>query len=119
MAKKVEDYESYMRLTLGLYILKILKHGPAHGNRMVTEINRRTEGAYTPNTNALYPLLRRLEEKSYIVGEWASSETRSKRIYTITEAGITRVPELEVLLEDRLKKLERKIKILRTDLLGN
>jgi len=112
------DYLSYIRLVLGLYILKILQQGPAHGNKLAEEIKRRTNNSFTPNTNALYPLLRRLEEKSYLVGEWDNPDTRSKRIYTIAEFGITRIPELELVLEERLEQMEAKIAILRSDLLG-
>lgn len=117
MSAGQNDYLSYMRLVLGLYILKILQLGPAHGNKLAEEIKRRTQNAYSPNTNALYPLLRLIEEKGYIVGEWDSPVTRSKRVYTITAAGIARIPALEVMMEERLKQLERKIAILRSDLL--
>lgn len=119
MSAKKNDYLSYMRLVLGLYILKILQQGPAHGNKLAEEIKRRTQTAYTPNTNALYPLLRIMEEKGYIVGEWDSPVTRSKRIYTITEIGNARVPALELMMEERLNQLEWKVAILRTDLLGH
>ncbi len=119
MSLRNNDYLSYMRLVLGLYILKILQQGPAHGNKLAEEIKQRTKNAYTPNTNALYPLLRVMEDKSYIVGEWDSPVTRGKRIYTITEAGMARVPALELMLEERLKQMEWKIAILRADLLNS
>lgn len=113
-----DNYVSYVRLVLGLYILKILQQGPVHGNKLAQEIKQRTEGAYTPNTNALYPLLRTLEDRGYVTGEWDSFVTRSKRIYTITEAGVARIPALEVMMEERLKQVEWKVAILRSDLLG-
>lgn len=113
-----DNYVSYVRLVLGLYILKILQQAPAHGNKLALEIKHRTQGGYTPNTNALYPLLRTLEERGYVVGEWDSTVTRSKRIYTLTEAGAERIPALEVMLEERLKQVEQKVAILRSDLLG-
>ncbi|WP_126310554.1 PadR family transcriptional regulator [Methylomusa anaerophila] len=106
-----------MRLVLGIYILKILQQEPAHGNKLAEEIRQRTQNAYTPNTNALYPLLRRMEEKGYIVGEWDSPVRRNKRIYTITAAGLGRIPALETMLAERLKHLEWKISVLREDLL--
>lgn len=112
------DYLSYMRLILGLYILKILRQGPAHGNKLAEEIKRRTQNLYTPNTNALYPLLRIMEEKNYVVGEWDSPVTRGKRIYTVAEAGIARIPYLEAMMEERLKESEARMAILRSDLLG-
>lgn len=119
MPTQNKDYISYMRLVIGLYILKILQVGPAHGNMLTAEIKRRTQDAYTPNTNALYPLLRTLEERGYVVGEWDSPVTRGKRVYTITDTGIARIPALEEMLEERLKQIEWKIAILRTDLLGH
>lgn len=119
MAAKKVDYETHMRLILALYILKILQHGPAYGNKLATEIKRRTQNTYTPNTNALYPLLRILEERGYIIGEWDNLITRSKRIFTITAAGITRIGGLEILLEERLQEIEQRIVMFRTDLLGH
>lgn len=113
-----KDYLSYMRLLLGLYILKILQQGPAYGNKLAEEIKRRTQHTYTPNTNALYPLLRLMEERQYVTGEWDSPVTRGKRIYTITETGIARIPALELMMEERLQLMEKKVAILRADLLG-
>ncbi|WP_378953295.1 PadR family transcriptional regulator [Pelosinus sp. sgz500959] len=118
MAKKKNNYETLMNLIIGLYILKILQQESAYGNKLATEIKHRTQGAYTPNTNALYPLLRIMEEKGYIVGEWDSLVTRGKRIFTITEVGIARIPALEVMLQERIEDVERRMAILRTDLLG-
>jgi DNA-binding PadR family transcriptional regulator len=119
MREKKNDQESQMRLIFGLYILKILQQGPAHGNKLAAEIKRRTRDAFTPNTNALYPLLRTMEERGYIAGEWDSPVTRGKRVYNITDAGVARIPALELMLEDRLTQALRRIAILREDLLGH
>ena len=114
-----KDYVSYMRLVLGLYILKILQQSPAHGNKLAEIIKQRTQGIFTPNTNALYPLLRLMEEKGYIVGEWDNPVTRGKRNYTITAAGADRIPQLEAMMEERLRQSDRKLAVLRSDLLGH
>lgn len=118
MSVQNNDYLSYIRLVLGLYILKILQQGSMHGNKLAEEIKRRTENTFTPNTNALYPLLRLMEEKGYVIGKWDNPATRSKRNYTITAAGIARIPDLEIMLEERLIEKEAKIAILRLDLIG-
>lgn len=118
MTKKKNHYETLINLIIGLYILKILHQESTYGNKLVTEIKRRTQDAYTPNTNALYPLLRIMEEKGYIIGKWDSDVTRGKRIFTITNVGIARIPELEILLQERIEGVERRMRILRTDLLG-
>jgi len=116
--KKENNYTTLMNLIIGLYILKIVQHQPAYGNKIATEIKKRTQEAYTPNTNALYPLLRILEERGYIVGEWDSPVTRGKRIFTITEVGIARIEPLEIMMAERIQEVERKMAILRRDLLG-
>ncbi|MDU2063626.1 MAG: PadR family transcriptional regulator [Sporomusaceae bacterium] len=113
-----QAYVSYMKLVLGLYILKILEQEKMHGNQLAERIVIRTGGAYRPNTNALYPLLRSMEEKGYVTGHWQNPNTRSKRIYEITADGIKRLPELEAMLAERLKQIEVKIALLREDLLG-
>lgn len=119
MGKKENNYETLMNLIIGLYILKILQQEPTYGNKLAIEIKRRTQDAYMPNTNALYPLLRIMEEKSYIVGEWDNPVTRGKRIFTITDVGIARIPALEILLQQRIEEVERRMAILRADLLGH
>lgn len=118
MPKKENNYTTFLNLIIGLYILKILQHKPTYGNKLSTEIKRRTQEAYTPNTNALYPLLRILEERGYIVGKWDNPITRGKRIFTITDAGIAHIAPLEVMMEERIQEVERKMEILRRDLLG-
>jgi len=118
MNKKQNNYETLMNLIIGLYILKILQQEPAYGNKLAMEIKRRTQETYTPNTNALYPLLRIMEEKGYIVGEWDNAVTRGKRIFTITDVGVARIPSLEISLQTRIEEVELKMNILRTDLLG-
>jgi DNA-binding PadR family transcriptional regulator len=117
MRQVKSDLETQMRRILGLYILKILRQGPAYGNKLSIEIKQRTQDAFTPNTNALYPLLRKMEERGYITGEWESPDTRSKRIYTITDTGVAHIPELELKLQEQLRETERRIAILRADLL--
>ncbi len=117
MSENSEKHETQIRIILGLYILKILQQGPAYGNRLANEIKRRTQDIYTPNTNALYPLLRVMEERGYIVGEWDNAVTRGKRIFTITDVGVARIPALKVMMEERMREVERRIALLRADLL--
>ncbi|WP_236639282.1 PadR family transcriptional regulator [Pelosinus sp. UFO1] len=116
MTSKSDEYKTGVKIITGLYILKILKNGPAHGNKIATEIKERTQDLLTPNPNALYPLLRRLEEDGYITGEWDNPGTRSKRIYTITDAGSSLILVLEDKVKENFAQRERKIAILREDL---
>lgn len=113
------DPKTLVKIITGLYILKILRNGSAHGNKIAEEIRRRTQNSTTANPNGLYPLLRIMEDRGYIRGEWSNPDTRGKRIYTITESGIANISTLEAKVVERLNELEQKISILRKDLLGN
>ncbi|SEP45030.1 PadR family transcriptional regulator [Propionispora vibrioides] len=116
MVQKSEQ-KTWTKIIMALYLLTFLAKGPAYGNKMAEEIKRRTQGAITPNPNALYPLLRIMEERSYVVGHWEDNDKRSKRIYSITEQGRAYIPELVKKVTARLNEVERNIQIIRNDLL--
>lgn len=118
MPKLSDNPKTWVKIITGLYILKILINGPAHGNKIADEIKRRTLQCVMPNPNALYPLLRKMEERGYIIGEWNNPEIRSKRVYTITSTGRESIASFEIMVAERLSEMERKIQILRKDLLG-
>ncbi len=117
MTIKIDDYKTGVKIITGLYILKILKNGPAYGNKISEKIKVRTQNLYTPNPNALYPLLCKMEKDGYIIGMWDNPDTRSKRIYRITETGLLLMPALENKVREDLEERNRKIAILRKDLL--
>jgi PadR family transcriptional regulator PadR len=116
MTSKTDDYKTWVKIITGLYILKILKNGPAYGNKISEEIKVRTQNLLSPNPNALYPLLRKMEEGGYVIGEWNNPETHSKRIYTITDDGHLLIPILENKVKESFAERERKVAILREDL---
>ena len=47
----------------------------------------------SPNT--VYPLLRRLEEKGYLVGEWEDPDAGTRRFYTIIARGEENYEEMK------------------------
>ena len=116
MGSKSDEYKTGVKMITGLYILKILQKGPAYGNQMAEEIKERTQNLITPNPNALYPLLRKLEEDGYIAGEWENPETHSKHVYTITDTGCLLVTVLQNKVKERFIERQRKIAILREGL---
>ena len=118
MSIKAGNYQTWVNLTTGLYVLIILERHPAHGHKIAGEIESRTNGAVSPNSNSLYPLLRIMEERGYIVGNWENPETRGKRIYQITPEGIAYIPTLKAKFELRLEEAEQRLRILRSDLLS-
>lgn len=117
MPSKENDYKTWIKSIIGLYVLVLLEQEAAHGNKIAEEIRRRTHDTISPNPNALYPLLRAMEERGYITGSWNNPETRNKRVYAITEQGLAFIPVLREKVRARLDELERKIQILRKDLL--
>jgi len=116
MKSKIDEYKMGVKIINGLYILKILQNGPAYGNKMAEEIKERTQNVITPNPNALYPLLRKMEEDGYITGEWDNPSTRSKRVYTITDAGSSLVPILRDKVKEGIVERQRKLAILQENL---
>lgn len=117
MSKKEDHYLTWIKIVTGLYVLVILEQGPMHGHKIACEIKRRTEEHISPNSNALYPLLRIMEERGYVIGSWENPDTRGKRIYSITEEGIAYLPILRAKFQQRLEQAERRLRILRGDLL--
>ncbi|VBB09892.1 transcription regulator padr n-terminal [Lucifera butyrica] len=112
------DHRTWMKIILALYILKILQaEGPMHGNKLAEEVKRRSLSTIIPNPNALYPLLRILEERGYITGHWEHPSKRSKRAYSITEAGIEHIPSLQERVTNRFNQVQHTMNILRKDLL--
>lgn len=116
MTTKHDDYRTGVKIITGLYILKILKNGPAYGNKISEAIKVRTQNLLSPNPNALYPLLRKMEEDGCVVGEWNNPSTHSKRIYTITDTGFLLIPVLENRVKEKFAERERRYRILREDL---
>ena len=119
MPSKDRDYKPWVTLIIGLYVLTLLEQEPMHGNKIAEEIRNRSKSAISPNPNALYPLLRVMEEHGYIAGTWSNPETRNKRIYAITEPGLSYLPALRGKVRIKLDESARKLQIVQADLLSN
>jgi len=85
------------REVLPLLVLHLMAEGPTYGNRLMERIAGMTEGVLSVNPNTMYPLLRRLEERGLIAGQWEHPERRTRRFYSITEEG---QEEYKRLMED-------------------
>jgi transcriptional regulator len=74
--------------TLDVLILRTLSWGPAHGYAISRWIRQSSDGHLTIEEGALYPALRRLEERGWVASSWQTTDTgREARVYTLTEAG--------------------------------
>lgn len=72
---------------LPLLVLHLISDGPSYGNQLMDRIASMTAGVLSVNPNTMYPLLRQLESQGLIEGRWEHPERRSRRYYSITQAG--------------------------------
>jgi PadR family transcriptional regulator PadR len=82
------DTGDLLQGTLGILLLKALLAGPAHGYGIARWVEAATDDALRIEEGSLYPALRRLQDKRFVVSEWGQSENnRRARFYSITTAG--------------------------------
>lgn len=71
-----------------LLILSLLEVRPRHGYDISKIIEQRSEGALCFHVASLYPLLYRLENRSWISGRWVEKAgQRRRRYYRLTPRG--------------------------------
>ena len=76
-------------------LLRLLEGQPRTGFELLKEVARRTEGDWTPGPAAVYPTLRVLEERGFVI---RSPPSRGRaRPYTLTPKGIRCMREWEKL----------------------
>jgi DNA-binding PadR family transcriptional regulator len=77
----------FMRMRRGdikFHLLEILKETPRHGYEIIGELEKQS-GGYRPSPGSVYPTLQMLEEGGYLTSE----QIEGKKVYTITEEGLT------------------------------
>jgi PadR family transcriptional regulator, regulatory protein PadR len=75
------------RQILPLLVLHLINEGPSYGNKLMETIGSMTAGVLSVNPNTMYPLLRQMEGKGLIEGQWEHPERRSRRYYSLTDEG--------------------------------
>src|SRR5215212_4855039 len=101
---------------LPLLVLHFAAAEPCYGNQLIERIAALTSGALTVNPNTMYPLLRQLEARGFVQGEWEHPERRSRRYYRITDAGREECARLRAEVEPRLERIARSIEAIRREL---
>jgi PadR family transcriptional regulator, regulatory protein PadR len=89
-ARRVQDpftAELRRRAVLPLLVLHLISQGPSYGNQLMERIGAMTAGVLSVNPNTMYPLLRQLEGRGLIEGQWEHPERRSRRYYSLTAEG--------------------------------
>lgn len=76
-------------------ILQLLKKRPDHGYGLMQRIDELCGGLIAVNTNKVYPLLRRLEERGFVTATWDHPTKRSRRVYHITPEGEVRLERIK------------------------
>src|SRR5215218_8422161 len=82
------------REVLPLLVLHFMHEGPSYGNQLMERISKVTAGVLSVNPNTMYPLLRQLEERGLIEGQWEHPERRSRRYYSLTDDGVAEYDRL-------------------------
>jgi PadR family transcriptional regulator, regulatory protein PadR len=97
-------------------VLHLLAQQPDHGLGLMQRIEVLCEGLIGVNTNTIYPLLRRLEERGFIIGEWEHPTKRSRRYYRITSDGVQRLERIKSAMLPYLDIVANTIQRLRSEL---
>jgi PadR family transcriptional regulator, regulatory protein PadR len=98
------------REVLPLLVLHYISEGPSYGNQLMERISEVTAGVLSVNPNTMYPLLRQLEARGLIKGEWEHPERRSRRYYSITREGRREYDRLHGEVRPFLDSIARSIK---------
>jgi PadR family transcriptional regulator PadR len=97
-------------------ILHLLAEESDHGSRLMARIEALCADLLAVNTNTIYPLLRRLEDRGFIIGEWEHPTKRSRRHYRITGEGRVRLERIKSAMLPYLDMLAGSIARLRHEL---
>lgn len=101
---------------LPLLVLHFVAREPCYGNQLIERIAALTAGALSVNPNTMYPLLRNLEARGLVHGEWEHPERRSRRFYAITDAGRAECAALREEVGPRLERIGRSIGAIQAEL---
>jgi PadR family transcriptional regulator PadR len=75
-------------------IMAVLRDGPRHGYAIARAIEQRSGAVLRCKEGTLYPALQALEREGVITGVWEqTSGGRERKVYSLTEAGLTRLAD--------------------------
>lgn len=99
-------------------ILHMLKKQPDHGYGLMQRIDALCGGLVAVNTNKIYPLLRRLEERGFLSATWDHPTKRARRIYHITPQGEERLGRIKGAMLPYLDAIMEAVADLKKELYG-
>ncbi len=99
-------------------ILHFISRHPDHGYGLMQRIQEVCGDLVAVNTNKIYPLLRRLEERGFLTASWDHPSKRSRRVYAITEQGRDRLERIKGLMLPYLDSIGAALERLKSELYG-
>ena len=100
-------------------LLHLIEQRPDHGYGLMQRISELCGDLLAVNTNTIYPLLRRLEERGFVTASWDHPTKRARRIYAITEQGAERLKRIKSLMLPYLESIAGAIERLQSELYGS
>ncbi len=97
-------------------LLHLIAQQPDHGYGLMQRIRQLCGDLVAVNTNKIYPLLRRLEERGFVTAAWEHPAKRSRRVYAITQQGEERLKRIRDAMLPYLDSIAGAITRLRTEL---
>ncbi|MFA9401284.1 MAG: PadR family transcriptional regulator, partial [Acidobacteriota bacterium] len=102
-----------------LLVLHLIRSEPSYGNHLIEAIESMTQGVVSVNPNTMYPLLRDLESRGMIEGDWEHPDKRTRRFYSITEEGEAEYGRLVEEIEPFLDSVIRSITLIKSEVYGD
>ena len=88
MAEQPVDTKALQKSSAEMVVLALLEERSRHGYELAKLIESRSQGQMEFHVASLYPMLYRLEAKSWVEGRWVErANERRKRFYKITPLG--------------------------------
>ncbi|MEX0992449.1 MAG: PadR family transcriptional regulator [Solirubrobacterales bacterium] len=103
---------------LVFHLISRSETGASYGNQLIEQVSDMTAGSITLNPNTMYPLLRQLEADGFIAGRWEHPEKRSRRLYTVSQAGVAEYERLKQGLEPFLDSIIDSIGAIKREIYG-
>ena len=101
---------------LPMLVLHFLAEGPSYGNQLMERVSDVTGGLVAVNPNTMYPLLRSLESRGLVAGQWEHPERRSRRFYRLTEDGEAERVRLLEEMAPHLDAVARSVELIRREI---
>jgi DNA-binding PadR family transcriptional regulator len=102
-----------------LLVLHLIREKPCYGNYLIDAIENMTQGVVSVNPNTMYPLLRDLESRRMIEGDWEHPDKRTRRFYSITPAGEEEYARLVEEIEPFLDSVIESVTLIKREVYGD